>query len=456
LETLIATSVLGLLCLAAEIFNGRKILAPLVILGLLAILVWNALAWNTNISYYNDMFRFDNFAVAFSGLLILFSVFIVVLGLDFYKEQPSHWSDYLSIFLFTLCGAVILTGYNNLVMLFLGIEILSISLYIMAGSNKRDLSSNEAGMKYFLMGSFASGILLFGIALIYGASGSFNLQEIQAASLHNPAHPMLISGVLLLMIGLFFKVSAAPFHFWSPDVYQGSPALVTAFMASVAKISAMAAFYRLAAIGLPSLMPQLEMVFMIVVALTICTGNILAMVQDNFKRMLAFSGISHAGYMLLALLSASLADSEILLYYAFAYGAANIAAFGVAITVFKFMKNENADAFRGLIKKQPLLAVCLIMALLSMASMPPLAGFWAKYFVFSAAIGKGYLPLVVIGIINSLFGVYYYFKIIAAMLLKPSDETAVTPPLSYVIVIVLCTLIVVALGIVPDVILSLL
>lgn len=456
METLIATSVLGLLCLLAEIINGRKILAPLVILGLLAILVLNGLAWNTNISYYNDMFRFDNFAVAFSGLLILLSLFMAVLGIDFYKDQPQHWSDYLSIFLFTLCGSIILTGYSNLIMLFLGIEILSISLYIMAASNKRDLSSNEAGMKYFLMGSFASGILLFGIALIYGAAGSFNLQEIQAASLSNLDQPMLIAGVLLLMTGLFFKVSAAPFHFWSPDVYQGSPALVTAFMATVGKLSAMAGFYRLVAIGFPSFMPQLEMVFMIVIAITICTGNILALVQDNFKRILAFSGISHAGYMLLALLAVPISDSGILLYYAFAYGAANIAAFGTAITVFKFMKNENVEAFNGLIKKQPFLAICLIIALLSMASMPPLAGFWAKYFIFSAAISKGYLALVIIGIINSLLGVYYYFKIIGAMLLKPADETAVTPALAYLIIIALCTLIVVALGIVPDVILSLL
>ena len=447
-----------MLCLLAEIFNGRKILGPMVIAGLLGILVLNGTAWDTNISYYNNMFRFDNYAVAFSGVLILFSIFIILMGGDVYKDQPQHWSDYLSIYLFTLSGAIILTGYTNLIMLFLGIEILSISLYIMAGSNKRDLASNEAGMKYFLMGSFASAILLFGIALLYGATGSLNIDEIQSSSLDAAmyGHTLLIGGMILVLVGLFFKVSAVPFHFWSPDVYQGSPSLVTAFMATVAKIAAMAGFYRLIAIGFPLFMPHLEMIFMVVTIATICTGNIIAIVQDNFKRILAFSGISHAGYMLLGLMSVSASDSGVMLYYALAYGIANIAAFGVAIAVFRNMGKESIDAFNGLARKRPFLAVCMIIAMLSLASIPPFAGFWAKYFIFSAAIDKGYLIVTILGVVNTLLSVYYYFKVIVAMLLKPADETPVKASIPYLAVVAAATLLIVAVGLFPGVVLDLL
>jgi NADH-quinone oxidoreductase subunit N len=203
-------------------------------------------------------------------------------------------------------------------------------------------------------------------------------------------------------------------------------------------------------------MPQLEMLFMIVTVITISTGNIIALVQDNFKRILAFSGISHAGYMLLGLLAVPSADSGVILYYALAYGAANIAAFGVAITVFKHMGSEKVDAFNGLIKKQPFLAVCLILAMLSMASIPPFAGFWAKYFIFTSAISKGFLPITIVGVINTLLGVYYYFKVIGAMLLKPADDKPVKATTSYLVVIFITTLIVIAAGIVPGLVVGLL
>jgi len=465
--------------MVAELFSLRKAIVPIAVIGLLGIFGFNATLWGTDISYYNNMFHFDNFAVAFSGLILLLSALILTLSADFYKEQAEHISDYLSILLFTISGAIVLVGFSNLAMLFLGIEILSISLYVLAGSNKTDLGSNEAGMKYFLTGSFASGFLLFGIALIYGATGSFDLDIIRQnlpSAIAGSHAPMVYIGLLLMLGGMFFKVSAAPFHMWAPDVYQGSPSLITGFMATVAKLSAVAALYRLLSVGFAGAIPNFVLVFEVVVVATIFVGNIMATGQSNFKRLLAFSGISHAGYLLLCILSTVNMDSAAtlyfmndlqpvaqfsdtsgtLLYYSLAYGVANIGAFAVAIPVFKAMGSEDVSAFNGLFRKKPVLAVMLTLAMLSMASIPPFAGFWAKYKLFTDAIHSGYLWITVVGIINTLIGVYYYFKVIRAMLLEPADEKPVAVPFSYIAVAVIATLITVGIGIFPSCLMELL
>lgn len=435
-----------------ELFGLRKLIIPIAVLGLLGIFGWNATLWGTDISYYNNMFRFDNFAVAFSGLLLFLTALILALSADFYKNEPDNISDYLSILLFTLSGAIVLVGYSNLAMLFLGIEILSISLYVLAGSKKTDLGSNEAGMKYFLTGSFASGFLLFGIALLYGATGSFDLDIIrEKLPLAMGTHaPLVYAGLLMLLGGMFFKVSAVPFHFWAPDVYQGSPSLITAFMSTVAKLAAVAALYRLLSMGFTAVFPQFALVFSAVIVATICVGNFVATAQNNFKRLLAYSGISHAGYLLLCVLCLQNDTSGTLLYYGISYGIANIAAFAVAIPVFRSMESEDISAFNGLVRKKPLQAVILTISMLSMASIPPLAGFWAKYILFTDAIQAGYLWITVIGIINTLVGVYYYFKVIRAMLLEPADGRPLSIPAVYVAVAVVCTLITIGIGIFPS------
>lgn len=459
METLIATASLGLLCMVAELFGLRKAIVPIAVIGLLGIFGWNVTFWNTNVAWYNHMFVFDNYAVAFSGLILFLTALILILSGDFYKSEPNNLSDYLSIFLFTISGSIVLVGYSNLAMLFIGIEILSISLYVLAGSNKTDLKSNEAGMKYFLTGSFASGFLLFGIALIYGATGSFDLaliaERLPQAISANQA-PLVYAGLLLMLGGMFFKVSAAPFHFWAPDVYQGSPALITGFMATVAKLSAVAALYRLLSLGFGSIFPQFELVFAVVIVATIFVGNLMATAQSNFKRLLAFSGISHAGYLLLCILCVNNNPTGTLLYYSIAYGIANITAFAIAIPVFKSMESEDISAFNGLVRKKPLLAAMLTIALLSMASIPPLAGFWAKYKLFTDAIYQGYTWITVIGIINTLIGVYYYFKVIRAMLMEPADGRTISIKWEYVLVAVITTLITLGIGILPSPLMDLL
>lgn len=459
METLIATAVLGLICMLAELFGLRKILVPLAVIGLLGIFGWNLTLWDTNINWYNNMFLFDNYAVAFSALILVLTAFVIVMAGEFYKDKPNDISDYLSIFLFTISGSIVLVGFHNLAMLFIGIEILSISLYVLAGSNKTDLASNEAGMKYFLTGSFASGFLLFGIALIYGATGSFDLTLIAERlpqAVENNHAPLVYAGLLLILGGMFFKVSAAPFHFWAPDVYQGSPALITGFMATVAKISAVAALFRLLSISFTDIFGKFELVFAVTVVATIFVGNIMAAVQSNFKRLLAFSGISHAGFLLLCVMCVANNPSGTLLFYSIAYGVANITAFAVAIPVFKSAGSENISAFNGLVRKKPLLFVLLTISLFSMASIPPMAGFWAKYKLFTDAIYMGYGWIAIVGIVNTLIGVYYYFKVIRAMLLEPADEREVTVPVSYLAVAVITTVITVAIGILPSFFMSVL
>ncbi len=454
METLIGVTVLGLFCFAAEILNFRKLMLPVVVIGLLALFGWNAMQWNVNMSFFNNMFFVDNFSVAFNGLLLLLSALVILVGVDYYKKDIEHWSDYLSITVFTLAGAIMMVGFGNLTMLFIGIEILSISLYILAGSNKWSLESNEAGMKYFLMGAFASGFLLFGIALVFGATGSFDLQHITAAiaNLSGASLNMFYAGFLMMLVGMFFKISAAPFHFWAPDVYQGSPYVVTIFMATIAKIAAVAALYRLVTMGFAIALPGMYMIFSVVTIATLCIGNITAAVQNNFKRMLAFSGISHAGYMLLGIMTVDLNKSGYVLYYATSYALASVAAFTIGLIVYKNTRNENIEGFKGLMKKQPVLAVAMAIALFSMAGIPPFAGFWGKYFIFSAAISKGFVAIAIVAIINALIGVYYYFKVNVQML--ATDENTETTPFEVSAIqkwiVIFCTILTVVLGILPD------
>ena len=455
MNTLIYTSILGLLCMVVEILDLRKILVPMIILGLATIFYFNLEDWNHVQFFYNNMIRVDNFSVAFSGLAIVLSVLIFVLSADFYKEDSRHISDYLAILIFALCGAIVMFSFWNMAMLFLGIEILSISLYIMAGSKRFDVKSNEAGFKYFLMGSFASGFLLFGIALIYGATGSFHLANIATYVSLGHISPMFYVGMMIMLVAMLFKVAAVPFHFWSPDVYEGAPALVTAYMSTLVKIAAFGAFYRLFYVTFISTFDSINLILAIVTAATIILGNVTALSQLNFKRLLAYSGISHAGYLMLGLISMKGGTANAMFFYSAGYAIATIGAFAVAILVFKAMKNENIEAFNGLGKKNPMLAAALTLSMLSLAGIPPFVGFLGKYYIFSEAIRNGQITLTFIALLNSIVGVYYYFKVILAMYTKEANETEVSGTVSYYVIISICLLLSIALGLFPDMLMHL-
>ncbi|MDI1257516.1 MAG: NADH-quinone oxidoreductase subunit N [Flavobacterium sp.] len=455
MNTLIAITGLGVLCLLFEILNLTKVIVPIVILGLLGILGLNICDYDHGASFYNNMVVVDNFSVTFSSLFIVLTIFLIAMSHNFYEHHATKISDYIAIKLFLLSGAVSMVCFGNLAMFFLGIEVLSISLYILAASNRLNLKSNEAGMKYFLMGSFASGIILFGICLIYGAIGSFDMAEIQVAATAADVEEWFYIGIILLSIGMLFKIAAVPFHFWAPDVYEGSPALTTATMSTLAKVTAMACFFKLAVVMNTNL-PETSLTVIVVISmLSMTIGNIMALRQSNVKRMLAFSGISHAGFMLMTLLNTETAAGN-LLYYTSAYSLAGIAAFAVILYVCRDKEHEDIVNFHGLGKTNPLLAVILTCALLSMAGIPIFSGFFAKLVLFSQTIKSGYLVLVIVAVVNSIISVGYYFKLILAMYTKEPNEKRTGTSYIYYGVAIVAILLNVVLGLFPSLVLNLL
>ncbi|MBF2707095.1 NADH-quinone oxidoreductase subunit N [Flavobacterium soyangense] len=462
MNTLIAITGLGVLCLLFEILNFRKAIVPITIIGLLAVLGITFSEFNAPGSHYNNMIVVSKFSSAFSALFIVLTIFLVALAHDFYEDHKTKISDFIAIKIFMLAGAVAMVSFGNLAMFFLGIEVLSISLYILAASNRLNVKSNEAGMKYFLMGSFASGIILFGICLIYGAMGSFDVIEISENSLSAELPIWFPIGMILMTIGMLFKVAAVPFHFWAPDVYEGSPTLTTTTMSTLVKVVAIATLYKL--IAELNLIPSLEnqdllgtfkTIVVIITIASMTVGNIMALKQNNVKRMLAFSGISHAGFMLMTLLSISNSAGN-LLYYATAYSLAGIAAFTVILYVCKNRDNEDIANFNGLSKNNPLMAAVLTAALLSMAGIPIFAGFFAKLVLFNQTIQAGYLVVVIAAVINSIISVGYYFKLILAMYNKePNEEAAKTQFVFYAVAIV-AVLLNIILGLFPSAVLDLL
>ena len=440
----------------AEVFHYKKAIIPIMITGLLIGFCANIMEWNTFRSYYSNMFLSDNFAVAFIGLVIFVTLLWVLVSGSYFNSETSK-AEHASLILFALCGAIVMIGYADLSMFFIGLEILSISLYVLAGSDKKIIRSNEAGLKYFLMGAFATGFLLFGIALIYGATGSFNLAVIaQHLQSLNTVPGFVYAGILFMLVGLTFKIAAVPFHFWAPDVYEGSPTLITAFMSTVVKTAAFAAFYRLFSTCFVSISDWWVTLLAIISALSMLTGNILAVYQQSFKRMLAYSSISHAGYMLMAIVAINQISAGAIFMYAAAYSFASIGAFA-CLNALSMNGNENVSALAGLGKQKPLIAVLLSILILSMAGIPPVAGFFAKYYIFYGALQSGYIWLVIVAIISSLIGVYYYFRVIYTMFaVTPSTENKTYFNQMNPTVILICAVLVIILGVAPSLLIGLL
>lgn len=455
MNTLIAIGVLAVLVLVLEIINLRKVVIPVTLLGLLGTLAYTVCNIDVSLAYYNNMFLSTKYTTAFSALFIALTIFLVALSKDFYKTEFSKISDYISLKLFLLMGAICMVSFGNMAMFFLGLEILSITLYILCGSDRKNIKSNEAAMKYFLLGSFASGVVLFGIALVYGATGSFDLATIQEISTSASLPIWYALGVTMIIIGMLFKVAAVPFHFWAPDVYQGAPTLTTALMSTLVKVAAVATLYRISIFLFGGLPGAFINVIVVIAILTMTVGNIMAIRQDNMKRLLAYSGISHAGFMMMALTALGSASAN-LFYYASAYAVAGIAAFTVLIAVTKNKDNELISNFKGLGKKNPLLALVLSIALLSMGGIPIFAGFFGKFFLFQQAISNGFIALVIFGVINSFISIYYYLKVIVTMYSETEEETtAIEVPLAYKIVGVTAVAINIIIGLCPSILLNL-
>src|SRR5687768_5832622 len=448
---------LGIFSLLAEIFNIKRFLFPVVILGLIASAILLIFDWNQEAAFYSNMLTFDNYAVAFSITLSLVAALWFLMSKDYF-ENNTNITDHFALILFSLVGAVFMVSYSNLAMLFLGIEVLSISLYILAGSNFKNIFSNEASFKYFLMGSFATGFLLFGIALIYGVTASFDLQVIasEIAKGTGDRTTWLYAGILMLIIGLAFKISAVPFHFWAPDVYEGSPTVVTAFMSTIVKIAAFAGFFRLFSTCFPSVHDQWVDVVQVLTVLTLVVGNITAVYQHSVKRILAYSSVAHAGYLLISLVSLNEISASAILYYVIAYAVASITAFTVLHNVESEDENAVVDSFNGLARRNPYLAFCMGISLLSLAGIPRLAGFFAKYYLFTVAFQSGYVWLVLIAVVTSLIGIYYYFRIIIAMYLKSTEKGVIIQvPARHTVILAICVLLSLLFGVFPDLLVGL-
>jgi NADH-quinone oxidoreductase subunit N len=451
MSTIISIVLLGILVLFLGILKRQSWLLPLILAGLVVSIALTLNDWNAGKSYYNGMVIVDNTAVAFSTVLIFSTFLIFSLAARYYRGVQRPLDDIYGVMIFALAGAVMMTSYNNLIMLFLGIETLSIALYVLAGSHKEAITSNEATLKYFLLGSFLSGFLLFGIALIYGASGSFDLAVISryVTACQGSYPPMFLAGLFLLIIGLAFKIAIVPFHFWAPDVYEGTPTLLTAFMATVVKTASIVAMFRFFTHTFHGIHGVWETTIWVMAAFTILLGNLTGVYQPGLKRMLAYSSISHSGYMLLAVVAFGSMSDNALLLYTLSYSIATITAFGILILVREAHGNDLFSSMNGLGKSNPLEAFCLTVSMLSLTGIPPLAGFMAKYYLFTAALDKGLVWLVMIAVAGSAVSVTYYFRPIIAMYLREFTGIALKVERPYQVHLLFMTLLVILIGLAP-------
>jgi NADH-quinone oxidoreductase subunit N len=456
MEALICLTVLGIALIYSEFTKNIKIQSAIALIGLAATLLCCFYRWGQPSTYFNNMGLVDNFAISFNSLIVISTMLVVLLAAFYYKNGENHVGEILGLMVFSIFGAFLITGYTNLIMLYLGFETLSIPLYVLAGSKKSSFKSNEAGFKYFVLGSVASAILLLGLTFIYGTFGTMNMNEIAQGIGNTPNLPgFFYIGLIFTMIGFLFKIAAMPFHFWAPDVYEGSPSIVTAFFASVVKIAAFVAFYRLMASMFVQVKDFWSPVLWAITALTLIGSNVIALNQNNVKRLLAYGSISSSGFLLLAVLALTQADVNVLYYYLVAYAFAIIPAFGVVMAVRKSNGgNDTFDAFTGLAHRNPYLAGNMLIALFSLAGIPFTAGFFAKFYLFVSAIAGGFLWITIVAVIAAVMGIYYFIRLISKMFAKTEDSSPIPSNLPLNIVLGIASLVTLVLGLFPSLILQ--
>lgn len=459
MNALILSAVLGMIMMFCSfLVNNKGSLRHIASVGLLILLIAN-IADNYGYTLFHintyGMLAFSKFGYLFNSIAIGATlVYVLITGKEI-EKYGKYTAEYFTLIFFVLCGISMLSSYNNLLTLFLGIEIMSIPLYILTGSDKRNMKSNEAALKYFLMGSFSTGLMLMGIALTYGGTGTFSLVVTRTApNLYlGTASFLEILGLLFLLVSMAFKVSAAPFHFWTPDVYDGAPSVFTSFMATIVKAAGFIALIKLFDVRMQATEKAIDwnLLLSIMIVATLLVGNITAVFQQSVKRMLAYSSIAQAGFMLFSLMSLNDTAHEGLILYSAAYSLATIGIFAVLVK----MKDYTFEGYNGLGKMQPVLAATSTVFLLSLAGIPLTAGFFAKYLMLAAVIKTGtYLWLVIVGVLFAAVSVYYYFRVIQAMYFKEGNpETeAITPSFKFGLIVVAA--IIILLGIFPTIILN--
>jgi NADH-quinone oxidoreductase subunit N len=443
----------GVLVLLLDLLPPRDSKAHLggvALAGILGALLATIVQWGTEARAFRDMVLLDNYALFFDLVIGYAAALIIMLSMDYLGRTGAESGEYYGLMLFAVAGMMLLASAGDLIVVFLALELMSLSLYVLAGLFKTRLTSGEASMKYFLLGAFATSFLLYGIALIYGATGSTNLDRIAAAA--RGGDPLLLVGLAMLLVGFGFKISSVPFHMWAPDVYEGAPTSITALIATGSKAAAFAALIRVLMVALRGAQPDWSALLWGLAALTMTVGNVVALAQSNLKRMLAYSSIAHVGYMLMGLVAGGTPGAGAVLFYLLAYTFTTIGAFGViGLCVRTGEEAVNVGDYAGLARRHPLLAATLALFLLSLVGIPPLAGFVAKFYLFGSAVRAGYLWLTVLAVLNSAVAAYYYLRVIVVMYMREpdGDEVAVASTLAGGLALSIALVGIVLIGLIP-------
>ena len=406
---------------------------------------------------FNDMFKVDNFSLFFNIIFLVSTILVTLISMSYLDRDGRKQGPYYLLILLATLGMMLMAAGNELIIVFLGLELMSLSLYVLAGYFRESPASSEAGMKYLLLGAFASAFFLYGIALIYGGAGTTSVPAIAEAITAENKSPLLLAGMFLLVVGFGFKVAIVPFHQWAPDVYEGAPTTIAAFISAGPKAAGFAAFLRIFMEALPNLQVEWSGVLILLAMLTMTVGNIIAISQTNIKRMLAYSSIAHAGYVLIGLAAANNDGISSAMLYLLIYCVMNIGAFGAVILA----KTEDGESllisdYAGLGTRKPLLAMFMTVMLLSLAGFPPTAGFVGKFYLFKAAIGSELYLLVIVGAINTAISAFYYLRVVVTMYMRePEEELEFSPYASTLVVgLILAVVGVLLIGVLPSLMLT--
>jgi len=391
--------------------------------GVALLFTWNL--WGARVDIMNSLYTIDNFGTFFKILSLIITLLVTLVSLKYVKREGLIKGEYYTLVLLSTLGMMVMVSTNHFITLFIGLELMSIGLYVLCGLLGENVRAVEASLKYFLLGAFATAFLLYGIALNYNTTGILDVREL--ARFINSGEfsltPLFMAGMALLIVGFGFKTASVPFHMWTPDVYEGSPTAITAYMATGVKAAAFGAFLRVFYVAFSALLAGWSSILWLMAFLTMTVGNVIALVQDDVKRMLAYSSIAHAGYILITFVIGDPSLSSSILFYCLAYTFMNIGAFTVVIMLSKREGEDTSlEAYAGLAGRHPLVALSMAIFLLSLAGVPPLAGFMAKFYVLAAAIKKGYYGLAIIGVLNSVVAAYYYLRVIMYMYFKEGER----------------------------------
>ncbi len=426
-------SATAVLALVADLWMegpDREGLGWIGLAGLVATAITAMALWNTHLSTLSDTLAVDRYGLFFTLLFCVVSGLTLLMSMNYLEMTEIQTGEYYSLVLFSTLGMVLMATATDLIVIFLGLEVMSVAAYALAGIARSELRSNEAALKYFLLGAFASGFLLFGIALLYGATGTTTLPEIgqRLTAVAGEQRLLVMAGIGLLIVGFGFKIAAVPFHVWAPDVYEGSPTSVTALMAVGIKAAAFAAFARVFMHTLAVFRPDWTGVLWVLAVLTMTVGNVTALMQRNIKRMLAYSSVAHAGYLLVGMVAGGTDGGSAVLFYLIGYAFMTLGAFAVVIALGRRgQPNENLDDYAGVGFRSPFLGAAMAVFMLSLSGIPPLAGFVGKFYIFSAAVKSGYVGLAIIGVLNSVVSVYYYVGVLVRMYMTEGTTEVAAP-----------------------------